>query len=381
MKKNIFNNIFFQLFIYLFIVINLIILNNYTSIKNTEINNIYNMRNCKNEILNDVTLKEFDFGDTSVKLENNYTQIYPLRGIIGVPENNENHPIVFLLHGSHFLISQNNLRANERYDLGLRYLVNNLAKQGYLTISIDVNGAYVNSTEQSTYKASIDLFDKHLINLTNAINGLDVGYGLNLTNKGDISKIVLIGHSLGCEDIQYITKNQKEQGKNNIKGLLCLTPNYSSIINDIFCADVPTAIIIAELDNNSINLNVKNLYNNMKKDISRNSWTILTYLKGAKPNYFNDNLEEKDFFLKANYKTEGAIQREYLTKKQQQDFLSKYSLDFLNSIYNKENISNGFKVHDNNLETLYGYEVLTSLTIPNTNYTFNSCTNNLQYNP
>lgn len=377
MKKNIFNNIFFQLFIYLFIVINLIIPNNYTNIKTTKINNIYNMKNCKNKILNDVTLKEFDFGDTSVKLENNYTQIYPLRGIIGVPENNQNHPIIFLLHGSHFLASKNNLRVNERYDLGLRYLVNNLAKQGYLTISVDVNGEYINSTDQSSYKLSIDLFNKHLTNLTKAINGLDVGYGLDLNNKGDVSNIVLIGHSLSCEGIQYITKNQKEKGRNNIKALLCLTPNYSSLINNIFRADVPTAIIITELDNN---LDGKTLYNNMRKDISRNSWTILTYLKGAKPNYFNDNLDEKDLFLNANYKTKGSIKRDYLTKKQQQDFLSKYSLDFLNSIYDKKNISNGFKIYDNDLETLYGYEVLTSLTIPSTKYTFNSYTNTLSFN-
>ncbi|MBW6411887.1 hypothetical protein [Clostridium weizhouense] len=375
MKKNIFNNIFFQLFIYLFIVINLIIQNNYTNINTTKINNIYNIKNCKNKTLSNVILKEFDFGDTTVKLENNYTQIYPLRGIIGVPENNQNHPIVFLLHGSHFLASKNNIRVNERYDLGLRYLVDNLAKQGYLTISVDVNGEYINSKDPS-YKLSIDLFNKHLTNLTKAINGLDVGYGVNLNNKGDISNIVLIGHSLGCEGIQYITKNQKEKGKNIIKALLCLTPNYSSLINDISLADIPTAILITELDNN---LDGKTLYNNMRKDITRNSWTILTYLKGAKTNYFNDNLDEKDLFLNVHYKTRKIIKKDYLTKKQQQDFLSKYSLDFLNSIYDKENISNEFKIHDNSLETLYGYEVLTSLTMPSTKYTFNSYTNNLSY--
>ena len=92
---------------------------------------------------------------------------YQMRGVIGVPEG-ENRPIIIFLHGSHPIRSA----AENRYDLGFSYLVDQLADAGYLALSMNVGINYsFENGEPNGCQRTVQVVEQQNALLKQAIEG------------------------------------------------------------------------------------------------------------------------------------------------------------------------------------------------------------------
>lgn len=306
--------------------------------------------------LGDPQILEFDLGE--VTLPQTYGSEFPVRlhGEIGVPNGYGKHPIVFVFHGSHPVTTIE----KERYDLGFTYLIEKLASKGYLTVSINVNAQYVLDYygEPFEYERLTSIFNSHLESLQKAINGEDVGYGVDLTERGDITQVNLIGHSRSGQGIFYIYEDQVKRGNNNITSLLSLAPSLV-IATEIPYPDVPIGIVLPELDGDVVDLGGQDAYETLRFDDNRKSWANIVYLYGANHNFFNEELL-KDDAKSARNRSAFDIR---LSDIEQREFFANYSLDFMNKVYGKK-VSKGFNIGENAPNEMYGFKVLTSLHKP-----------------
>ena len=304
--------------------------------------------------LGDPKILEFDLGE--VTLPQTYGPEFPVRlhGEIGIPNGDGKYPIVFVLHGSHPVTTVE----TERYDLGFTYLIKKLASKGYLTVSINVNAQYVLDYygEPFEYERLTSIFNSHLEYLGKAIHGEDVGYGVDLTEKGDTTQVNLIGHSRSGQGIVYIYEDQVKRGNNNITSLLSLAPSLV-IARDRPYPDRPMGVVLPELDGDVTMLDGQDIYETLRFDDKRKSWANIVYLYGANHNFFNEELLKDD--AEENRSAYGIR----LSDIEQREFFANYSLDFLNKVYGKK-VSKGFSIGENAPSELYGFKVLTSLHKP-----------------
>lgn len=310
----------------------------------------------KELVLEKPKISKFDLGKVNLSQSSGKELPIRLQGEIGVPSGNGKYPIVFVIHGAHPVTDVE----KERYDLGFTYLIEKLASKGYLTISMNVNAQYVLDYygEPIAYERLSSIFNAHLELLQKAINGEDVGYGLDLKGKGDITKLNIIGHSRSGQGIFYIYEDQLKKGNNNIKSLLSLAP--SIVINmDIPYPDVPTGIVLPELDGDVTSLDGQDIYEELRFYENRNSWVNLVYLYGANHNFFNEELQNDD---SKNAMNKSAFDIR-LKDVEQREFFANYCVDFMNKVYGK-NTSEGFETQKSAPNEMYGFKVLTSLYNP-----------------
>lgn len=80
---------------------------------------------------------------------------YELKGVIGVPEGSGSFPLVLITHGSH-----SNDNESLCFDTGFSYLAEELAKNGFVAVSMDMSKAYIwkygdnDDREKSRYLAA-----------------------------------------------------------------------------------------------------------------------------------------------------------------------------------------------------------------------------------
>ena len=294
---------------------------------------------------------------------------YRMQGIIALPSGEGKHPVIFIIHGSHKVETESDITTN-RYDLGFKYLLEELASYGYAAVSINVNAQYaLLYGEPYRYERLVSIFNDHLVNLQEATDGKDMGFGIDLTGRLDLSQIILIGHSRGGQGVHYINFDQKEKGNTSILGLVLVTP-AEIIIPEIPYADVPIGIIISELDGDIVSLHGQQVFDKFRtgryiettsyaKTDSYNlkkSPVSLVYLYGANHNFFNTSLENDDFRSSDNrvpiYKR--------LTAEEQRSFLKRYIVDYVNNIFGKTVNGMGMSLNETSPGSLYDYKVLTS---------------------
>lgn len=307
------------------------------------------------EKLGDPTVIEFDLGTEYIK-ENNKDIPYQVQGAMGIPEGDDRHPIVFVVHGSHPVFNEEDVTA-KRYDLGFKYLLEELASYGYLAVSINVNLQYgLVYGEPTGYERLQKIYNVQLEKLKEAVGGKDIGYGADLKDRGDLEDTTLIGHSRSGQGVYAIYNNQMEKGNNNIKRFFLIAPINFMVMDAT--ADVPTGIIIPELDGDVRSLDGQRFFDDFRIDENRKSLVSLVYLYGANHNFFNTSLESDD--------SKGLRYRKPYDKKlsdiEQQDFLKQYVIDFLTSINQNPISSIGFNINETAPGHIYGYKVLTSLT-------------------
>ena len=127
-----------------------------------------------------------------------------LNGVIAVPEGTGPFPVVVLMHGRHDICpeveGQDLLQQwpceNEQPNYkGFDYLASALAARGYLALSINVNAAYTNGWGEDTSGTTRfpQIVDLYLASLAAANADQDVGFGVPLAGKADLSKIAFRG--------------------------------------------------------------------------------------------------------------------------------------------------------------------------------------------
>lgn len=294
---------------------------------------------------------QFDLGEVNLNQEYGDDVPVKLQGEIGVPVGDTPGPVVFVFHGSHVL---ENIY-NERYDQGFTYLLEALAHEGYLAVSINVNAQYHLGYfgEPYAYERLEQLYSHHLEALSKAIEGNNPGYPVDLSGKGNIQDINLIGHSRSGQGIFSIFNKEVEKGNQNIKSLIALAPALVIDIGDTY-PDLPIGIIIPELDGDVSSLDGQDIYDELRLDTRRRSWESLIYLYGANHNYFNEELDQDDG------EGEQGIYTKRLNAPEQQDFFMRFVIDFLRTAEG-ENLGEAFNPKQDAPGILYGQQVLTSL--------------------
>ncbi|GMQ57842.1 hypothetical protein AN1V17_22370 [Vallitalea sediminicola] len=302
----------------------------------------------------EIDLIEYNLGAGEIKQSSGVTMPYDMVGAIAVPKEGGNHPIVFILHGSHKIKDYN----KDRYDLGFEYLLEALAKKGFLAVTLNINAQHVlEYGEPIQHERLVHIFNDHLIKLESAIKGESDDFGIDLKGKGDLTKIAMIGHSRGGGSLDSIVNDQIDRGNNDVFALLRVAPANIIVIEDDN-KDIPTGIILPQYDGDVDSLDGQSTFDILKEDKSRESFASLVFLKGAGHNFFNDNVSKDDRQFYSDLTDEDTSI--FLTREQQRQFLIDYSIDFLNKALGKKVESNLFEVNSFTLDEAYGLKVKTS---------------------
>lgn len=212
-----------------------------------------------------------------------------MKGLVSVPKERENAPVLIILAGNENLVKNEN-GSNKKLYKGYDYLAKSLAESGFLTLVIDTQfkDSYFDEDEIVEDKILEQLFDYHVDSLKKSINGENI-YGINLKKKGDMGNIGLIGQSSTARNIFNICDKKYNEGDTTIKGLLSITPGESLSITSAY-PDVPTSILVAE---HSLNTKIGfDIYNEIERSIDRKNFASLTYLIGGDSKKFNQRIEE-----------------------------------------------------------------------------------------
>ena len=255
-------------------------------------------------------VKEFNLGKKS--FEN--TIDIDMKGLISYPKERNNAPVLIVLAGNENLVKED-ASGKDLYK-GYRYLAEDLAECGFLTVVIDTQFKdYYFNDDIVEDKILEELFDYHINKLEESINGKSNIYGVNLKGKGDILNVGLIGQSSTARNIFNICNRKYDEGDKRIKGLLSITPGESLSVSAAY-PDVPSSILVAE---HSVNTEIGfDIYNEIEKSTGRNSFASLTYLIGGDSSKFNQKIEE-DKILEAkvdeiNKITESKIEKRKLSR-------------------------------------------------------------------
>ncbi|CAG0930412.1 putative lipoprotein YbaY [Thermoflexales bacterium] len=328
---------------------------------------------------------EFDLGEATL-LQPQYppdSQFYtmPLRlnGLIAAPEGSGPFPVVVLLHGRHPacppVSEQDTLEqwpcADERPNhQGFAYLASALAARGYVVLSINVNAAYAAGWGEETNDAArfSQIVDLYLVSLAAANGGTDVGFGVPLTGKVDPARIAFIAHSRSGELATVVLNTRAQntsaeaivQGFGPISAILYLAPAYGPNAEPV--PAVPLGVILPSCDHDLSDLPGQHYYEAARLAPDRVSFASSIYLVGANHNFFNARLEDEA----QNSERSDCAVTSRLTADEQRAFLAQYAPDFMDAAFGVKPYPEeaGLDAFVRPPDRLYGYRVLTSLSLP-----------------
>lgn len=287
-------------------------------------------------------VKEFDVSDGTYVSPSGKEMPYHINGIMGVPEGEGPFPLVLITHGSH-----SNDNEKLRFDTGFRYLVEELAKQGLVAVSMDMSKAYTwkygdnDDREKSQY-----LTAAHLEHLIKANKGELKTYPVDLKSKIDFKKIALIGHSRGGETILDIAVDMQKKDM-PVTALICIAPTYMFDEREWPAAKV--ALIVPEYDGDVVGFDGISLYDVLGAKVKEEQLAI--FLKGANHNYFNSNIKPNDATMNASIRDIS----DQISRERQEAFLKAFASDYLYSTLQEE--ARMIPKNNGYLDKMYGEKV------------------------
>ncbi|HEY9735630.1 MAG TPA: hypothetical protein V6D06_05080, partial [Trichocoleus sp.] len=319
----------------------------------------------------------------------------PLRGYLALPAGSGPFPVVVLLHGRHtgchFAPQWSESRwpcppdGETRFDQGFAYLAAALAAQGYLALTIDLNGAFAfaygatpDNYNRLAAQRSPQIVNAHLSRLAAAHRGEPVDFGVSLAGKADFSRLVLIGHSMGGGAAVFsgqqrqgkIRPDQIQSGLGQVSGLLLLAPTPSQAIADTFAAynlpNVPVSVLLGGCDRDIYDFSSLYYFETAAQQSNRRHFASSVLIPGANHNFFSRALVEDDYERQPDNQPlcESAASTR-LSRAAQETFLLDYTLAFLQAVFAP---SDGSRVAANPTQpaprTLFGTPVLTNLLSP-----------------
>jgi dienelactone hydrolase len=300
-----------------------------------------------------VIVTAYDFGEGDLKNSAGKQVPCPLDGIIAAPGGSGQYPLVIIFHGV--------TRVKNVYDKiysGFDYLVAQLAAEGYVAVSFNVNIEYHcwDYGESRMFDWGYQVYKQQIALLQRANNGEEYGHGVDLQGKIDFSQIHLIGHSCGGELADLIIRKERDEGLNRIRSLVRV--EATTLIYDDPFPDVPTGIIIGEFDGD-VPETGQYVFDELQREQGRVSPASIVYLRGANHAFFN----------RCFITDEARSQRNRLTRGQQEDFLTRYACAFL-SVYAKGQAPGRFNrlgiwdLTEPQPVTMFGYAVTASSLTP-----------------
>lgn len=327
----------------------------------------------------EITAIVYDLGDAIITDSVLDDLEIPLRlqGVLALPTEEGAHPLVVILHGRHGICNGDTGNpfpcpdAEIRHDQGFSYLVEGLAKRGYVAVALNINAAmttYFGSGDINTRAQQI--FDMHMDALTAAANGEANDFGVELAGKIDFSQIALIGHSSGGGAALNIARNMDDTPF----ALLLVAAAYNSIgveglyrtPEELFAAyatasDLPVATILPDCDRDQIQFTTQFAYEAARFDSNRSALAASVRLFHADHNQFNTQLtgEGRDQYPPCFGET-GTL----LPPEDQQSFLLNYTADFFDLALGRAEPNAAFDVTQAAPTELYGLLVETNLLAP-----------------
>lgn len=292
---------------------------------------------------------EFNLGDREYLSLAGRIMPYSIKGIIGVPEGDGPFPLILITHGSH-----SNDDESKRFDTGFDYLVEALAANGYIAVSMDMSKPYIwKYGDNDDNEKSIPVARDHIESLISANAGDNRGYTVDLTGKIDFGKVGLIGHSRGGGTIFDIAADWKTYGV-DVGALLSIAP--TAIFGREEWPDCHVAALIPEYDGDVISLDGYNNYRLLEAEGSASYYATL--LLNANHNYFNRNISRNDAAM-SGFKDI----TDQLTREQQESFLKDYATGFFGAslLNNRNGFIDKYSPQPNKM---YGFDVKTLFTAP-----------------
>lgn len=331
------------------------------NINNVGENNLINSTELLETIINSNSktyesyVKNFNLGAVSIG-ENEEKVEVNLEGIIGVPKNKNNAPIVFIMPESGV--------TNNSY-LGFDYLVKNLSQAGFLTVLINTDLSIDESQQELVVEDKILnlVFEEHIGFLKNSIMGKNNKYPLSLYKKGNLDEMLLIGESNLGRTIFNIANQQESNDLVGLKGLLSITPN-SGVSSYV---DIPITILSTEYSNDtSASFDI---YNEIEKDLKRESILQLSYLVDGNSSKFNRFLNVNTVL---NDEKSSILEETFVSDVTYEEFLSSYIIDFANYLFNNSIKNSLYSPENSTIHHIYKQDVLSKLLVKNKKEIFNS---------
>jgi dienelactone hydrolase len=302
----------------------------------------------------DVDVIAFNLGEGELKNSSGKDVPCPLDGIIGIPSAAGPHPLVVIFHGVTPI--ENNY---DKTYAGFDYLVKQLAAEGYVALSFNINAEY-NCME---YGDSIDfewaytIYQQQMTLLERANAGNNPGYDIDLTGKIDFDNIHFMGHSRGGEIADSFIRTEQAEGLGRIKSLIRVEATAAYFPNGEPHPDLPIGIIIGEYDGD-VPEDGQSVFDDIQKEANRTSSASIVFLRGANHAYFNRA------FLPESNKYGSDAEDKLLSRERQEGFLTCYAAAFL-SVHAKGAAPWGvWDNHQAEPNTMFGYPVTASYYMP-----------------
>ena len=267
-----------------------------------------------------------------------------LQGVIGVPGGKGAHPVILILHGSHQICLGGEVWPCAPDDeqtnyAGFTYLVEALAKAGYVALSVNVNAEYTFAFgEAPPTMRSTQLIDAHMKELLAANRGESEKFGLDLGGRLDLSRMVWMGHSRGGDYVNWIVREQNlaveasPAGYGPVQGLILIAPSVFST-DALPTANLPMAVILPACDTDVILLDGQRYYESARFDPLHSKLVTTVYLEGGNHENFNTALPTGQIPADRPDCAAGIA----LTSEAQQLFMERYTLEFLKWLYSDPN--------------------------------------------
>jgi hypothetical protein len=298
---------------------------------------------------------EYNLGDTTITqsmfAEDSRFRNMPVRlnGIIAVPDGDAApYPVVIILHGNHPGCPVPEGDTVDRWPCdpdveqpnyrGFDTLVGQLAAQGYVALSININADYtLGFGEPIPIERLGQLVDLHLKALSAASSGGENKFGVELQGRADLNRLAFIGHSQGGEGAYWLTQKSaldtpdrfKNLGYGPVYGILMIAP--SANFGGASGASVPLSVILPACDGDVFLQEGQHFYEITRFDPEQSAWASSVWLEGANHNYFNAILSDESVSRPGRPDCEPLLKPEA-----QRDFLSAYTIDFLATIFNHD---------------------------------------------
>ena len=294
---------------------------------------------------------EYDLGEATIVQaqfpEDSRFRNMPVRlnGVIAAPAEGGPYPVVLILHGTHpgcpeidhgvdrWPCDPAVERPNYR---GFAYLVGELAAQGYVALSININAENTfGFGEPIPGERLRQLVDLHLGALAEASAGGANAFGIGLAGRADVSRLVIAGHSRGGDAAIALARDLAAEAARGevafgpVDGLLLIAPapNFADPAGG---APAPMATVLPACDADVVDQVGQVFYEKTRLE-TRHDWATSVWLERANHNHFNSTLPGDPFGLNGRPDCDPL-----LDAAAQRAFLVAYATDFLTTIFSHD---------------------------------------------